>query len=116
MWQAHFASRCCWRGAGRSSASMKPGEYAVFSVGPYSFSARLQMRPAPTAQERLLTEKATASLRFLTGAGQLPVAAGDAVQECGAIIRGSPPTPGKPDIYRLRQKIEKDAPPSRDFW
>src|SRR6266436_6715050 len=102
MWQSHFASRCCWRGSGRSSASMKPARTRSFRPGS-------KMLTGANARKVRLTEKETAILRFLYRAGQLPVSRETLLQEVWGYNSGVTTHTLETHIYRLRQKIEKDA-------
>ena len=56
-----------------------------------------------------LTEKETAILRFLYRAGQLPVSRETLLQEVWGYNSGVTTHTLETHIYRLRQKIEKDA-------
>ena len=83
-------------------------EDAVFSVGPYSSA------PAPNADRRQcpkarLTEKETAILRFLYRAGHMPVSRETLLQEVWGYNSAVTTHTLETHIYRLRQKIEKDA-------
>src|SRR6187402_2020516 len=69
-------------------------EDAVFTIGPYKFR---------------LTEKETAILRYLYRAGQRPVSREVLLQEVWGYNSGVTTHTLETHIYRLRQKIEKDA-------
>jgi DNA-binding response OmpR family regulator len=84
-------------------------EDAVFSVGPYSFRPGSKMLTAANARKVRLTEKETAILRFLYRAGQLPVSRETLLQEVWGYNSGVTTHTLETHIYRLRQKIEKDA-------
>src|SRR5947208_3560683 len=84
-------------------------EDAVFSVGPYSFRPGSKMLTGANARKVRLTEKETAILRFLYRAGQLPVSRDTLLQEVWGYNSGVTTHTLETHIYRLRQKIEKDA-------
>ena len=81
-----------------------------FSIGPYTFrpSAKILADDAKRKKVRL-TEKETAILRFLYRAGQLPVSRETLLQEVWGYNSGVTTHTLETHIYRLRQKIEKDA-------
>src|SRR5437773_1976757 len=64
---------------------------------------------AANARKVRLTEKETAILRFLYRAGQLPVSRETLLQEVSGYNSGVTTHTLETHIYRLRQKIEKDA-------
>jgi DNA-binding response OmpR family regulator len=78
-------------------------EDAVFSVGPYSFRPGSKMLTGANAR------KETAILRFLYRAGQAPVSRETLLQEVWGYNSGVTTHTLETHIYRLRQKIEKDA-------
>jgi DNA-binding response OmpR family regulator len=84
-------------------------EDAVFSVGPYSFRPGSKMLTTAAAKKVRLTEKETAILRFLYRAGQMPVSRETLLQEVWGYNSGVTTHTLETHIYRLRQKIEKDA-------
>lgn len=84
-------------------------EDAVFTVGPYSFRPGSKMLSGANAKKVRLTEKETAILRFLYRAGQLPVSRETLLQEVWGYNSGVTTHTLETHIYRLRQKIEKDA-------
>jgi DNA-binding response OmpR family regulator len=84
-------------------------EDAVFSVGPYSFRPGSKMLTGANARKVRLTEKETAILRFLYRAGQQPVSRETLLQEVWGYNSGVTTHTLETHIYRLRQKIEKDA-------
>src|SRR6478735_9186136 len=75
-------------------------EDAVFAIGPYTF------RPSSKV---LLTEKETAILRYLYRAGQKPVSRETLLQEVWGYNSGVTTHTLETHIYRLRQKVERDA-------
>jgi DNA-binding response OmpR family regulator len=84
-------------------------EDAVFSVGPYSFRPGSKMLTGENAKKVRLTEKETAILRFLYRAGQQPVTRETLLQEVWGYNSGVTTHTLETHIYRLRQKVEKDA-------
>ncbi len=84
-------------------------EDAVFTIGPYSFRPSSKILLAPKASKVRLTEKETAILRYLYRAGQRPVARETLLQEVWGYNSGVTTHTLETHIYRLRQKIEKDA-------
>ena len=84
-------------------------EDAVFSVGPYSFRPGSKMLTAANARKVRLTEKETAILRFLYRAGQQPVSRETLLQEVWGYNSGVTTHTLETHVYRLRQKVEKDA-------
>jgi DNA-binding response OmpR family regulator len=84
-------------------------EDAVFTVGPYSFRPGSKMLTGANAKKVRLTEKETAILRFLYRAGQSPVSRETLLQEVWGYNSGVTTHTLETHIYRLRQKIEKDA-------
>jgi len=84
-------------------------EDAVFSVGPYSFRPGAKMMVDGNSKKIRLTEKETAILRFLYRAGQQPVSRETLLQEVWGYNSGVTTHTLETHIYRLRQKIERDA-------
>jgi DNA-binding response OmpR family regulator len=83
-------------------------EDAVFTVGPYSFRPGSKMLTTNTKKVRL-TEKETAILRFLYRSGLMPVSRETLLQEVWGYNSGVTTHTLETHIYRLRQKIERDA-------
>ena len=85
-------------------------EDAVFVIGPYTFrpSAKLLQDEAKNRRIRL-TEKEAAILKFLYRAGIKPVARQVLLNEVWGYNAGVTTHTLETHIYRLRQKIEKDA-------
>lgn len=83
-------------------------EDAVFTVGPYSFRPGSKMLSTSSKKVRL-TEKETAILRFLYRSGLSPVSRETLLQEVWGYNSGVTTHTLETHIYRLRQKIEKDA-------
>jgi DNA-binding response OmpR family regulator len=84
-------------------------EDAVFSIGPYSFRPGAKLLMGANAKKVRLTEKETAILRFLYRAGQVPMSRETLLQEVWGYNSGVTTHTLETHIYRLRQKIEKDA-------
>jgi DNA-binding response OmpR family regulator len=84
-------------------------EDAVFAIGPYSFQPSSKLLVAAKGAKIRLTEKETAILRFLFRAGQRPISREVLLQEVWGYNSGVTTHTLETHIYRLRQKIEKDA-------
>ena len=84
-------------------------EDAVFTIGPYTFRPSLKLLLNPDGSKVRLTEKETSILRYLYRAGQRPVSRETLLQEVWAYNSGVTTHTLETHIYRLRQKIEKDA-------
>ncbi|MBS0248266.1 MAG: response regulator transcription factor [Proteobacteria bacterium] len=84
-------------------------EDAVFNIGPYSFRPSSKLLLSPKGNKVRLTEKETAILRFLYRAGQKPVSRETLLQEVWGYNSGVTTHTLETHIYRLRQKVEKDA-------
>lgn len=84
-------------------------EDAVFTVGPYSFRPGAKMMVDGSDKKIRLTEKETAILRFLYRAGQQAVSRETLLQEVWGYNSGVTTHTLETHIYRLRQKIERDA-------
>ena len=84
-------------------------EDAVFTIGPYTFRPSSKVLLNPKAQKIRLTEKETAILRFLYRAAQAPILRETLLQEVWGYNSGVTTHTLETHIYRLRQKIEKDA-------
>ena len=89
-------------------------EDAVFTIGPYTFRPSSKLLLNPKGNKVRLTEKETAILRYLYRAGQRPVSRETLLQEVWGYNSGVTTHTLETHIYRLRQKVEKDAasPPS----
>ena len=70
---------------------------AIFTIGPYTFRPSLKLLLNPKGSKVRLTERETSVLRYLYRASQRPVSRETLLQQVWGYI------------YRLRQKIEKDA-------
>lgn len=84
-------------------------EDAVFNIGPYSFRPSSKLLLSPKGTKVRLTEKETAILRYLYRAGQKPVSRETLLQEVWGYNSGVTTHTLETHIYRLRQKVEKDA-------
>ena len=83
-------------------------EHAVFTIGPYTFRPNSKMLLNQGNKVRL-TEKETSILRYLFRAEQKPVSRETLLQEVWGYNSGVTTHTLETHIYRLRQKIEKDA-------
>ena len=84
-------------------------EDAVFTIGPYTFRPSSKILLNPNGSKMRLTEKETAILRYLYRAGQRPVSRETLLQEVWGYNSGLTTHTLETHIYRLRQKVEKDA-------
>jgi len=84
-------------------------EDAVFAVGHYSFHPSSKMLVDSAGRKIRLTEKETAILRFLYRSGQQPMSREVLLQQVWGYNSGVTTHTLETHIYRLRQKIEKDA-------
>jgi len=84
-------------------------EDAVFAIGPYTFRPSSKLLVNTTGTKVRLTEKETAILRYLYRAGQKPVSREVLLQEVWGYNSGVTTHTLETHIYRLRQKVEKDA-------
>ena len=84
-------------------------EDAVFQIGPYTFrpSAKLLINPEKNSKIRL-TEKETATLKYLYRAGNRAVSRDVLLGEVWGYNAGITTHTLETHIYRLRQKIESD--------
>jgi DNA-binding response OmpR family regulator len=84
-------------------------EDAVFTIGSYTFRPSMKLLLDPKGSKVRLTEKETSILRYLFRAGQQPVSRETLLQEVWGYNSGVTTHTLETNIYRLRQKIEKDA-------
>jgi DNA-binding response OmpR family regulator len=84
-------------------------EDAIFAIGPYSFWPSSKLLLNPKGNKVRLTEKETSILRYLCRAGQRSVSRETLLQEVWGYNSGVTTHTLETHIYRLRQKIEKDA-------
>src|ERR1700757_4374148 len=96
----------------RSRAQLRQheaSEDAVFTIGPYTFRPSSKILLNPKGNKVRLTEKETAILRYLYRAGQRPVSRETLLQEVWGYNSGVTTHTLETHIYRLRQKVERDA-------
>jgi len=84
-------------------------EDAVVNIGPYTFRPSAKLLVNPKGNKVRLTEKETAILRYLYRAGQRPVSREVLLQEVWGYNSGVTTHTLETHIYRLRQKVERDA-------
>ena len=84
-------------------------EDAVFTIGPYTFRPSSKLLLNPKGSKVRLTEKETSILRYLYRVGQRPVSRETLLREVWGYNSGVTTHTLETHIYRLRQKIEKDA-------
>ena len=89
--------------------SHEASEDAVFQIGPYTFRPGAKLLVGERGSKLKLTEKETAILRFLYRAGQRPVSRETLLQEVWGYNSGVTTHTLETHVYRLRQKVEKDA-------
>jgi DNA-binding response OmpR family regulator len=82
---------------------------ASFTIGPYTFQPSSKLLMGPKGNKVRLTEKETAILRFLYRAGLRAISREVLLQEVWGYNSGVTTHTLETHIYRLRQKIEKDA-------
>jgi DNA-binding response OmpR family regulator len=84
-------------------------EDAIFAIGPYKFWPASKLLLNQEGRKLRLTEKETSILRYLYRAGQRPASRERLLQEVWSYNSGVTTHTLETHIYRLRQKIEKDA-------
>jgi len=84
-------------------------EDAVFTIGSYTFRPSSKLLVNSKGSKVRLTEKETAILRYLYRAGQRPVSREILLQEVWGYNSGVTTHTLETHIYRLRQKVERDA-------
>ncbi len=84
-------------------------EDAVYTIGPYTFRPSSKLLINAKGGKVRLTEKETAILRYLYRAGERPVSREILLQEVWGYNSGVTTHTLETHIYRLRQKIERDA-------
>ena len=89
-------------------ALASPDEIELLGIVAVAGNVGLE-RTAANARKVRLTEKETAILRFLYRAGQMPVSRETLLQEVWGYNSGVTTHTLETHIYRLRQKVEKDA-------
>jgi DNA-binding response OmpR family regulator len=89
--------------------SHEQSEDAVFSIGPYEFRPASKLLLDDKGKKIRLTEKETNILKYLYRAGPKPVSREELLTEVWGYNAGVTTHTLETHIYRLRQKIEKDA-------
>ena len=84
-------------------------EDAVFTIGPHAFRPGSKLLLNPKGSKVRLTEKESSILRYLYRAGERPVSREKLLQEVWGYNSGVTTHTLETHIYRLRQKIERDA-------
>ena len=84
-------------------------ENIIFTIGPYTFRPSTKHLLNPKGGKVRLTEKETSILRYLYRADREPVSRETLLQEVWGYNSGVTTHTLETHIYRLRQKIEKDA-------
>ena len=84
-------------------------EDAIFTIGPYTFRASSKLLLNPKGNKVRLTEKETSILRYLYRACEQPVPRETLLGDVWGYNSGVTTHTLETHIYRLRQKIEKDA-------
>jgi DNA-binding response OmpR family regulator len=84
-------------------------EDAIFAIGPYKFWPASKLLLNQEGRKLRLTEKETSILRYLYRAGERPASRERLLQEVWSYNSGVTTHTLETHIYRLRQKIEKDA-------
>jgi len=89
--------------------SHETSEDAVFRIGPYEFRPAAKVLVDDKARKVRLTEKETSILKYLYRAGAKAVSREELLTEVWGYNAGVTTHTLETHIYRLRQKIEKDA-------
>jgi DNA-binding response OmpR family regulator len=84
-------------------------EDAIFAIGPYKFWPASKLLLNQEGRKLRLTEKETSILRYLYRAGERTASRERLLQEVWSYNSGVTTHTLETHIYRLRQKIEKDA-------
>jgi DNA-binding response OmpR family regulator len=84
-------------------------EDAVLTIGPHAFRPGSKLLLNPKGSKVRLTEKESSILRYLYRAGERPVSREKLLQEVWSYNSGVTTHTLETHIYRLRQKIERDA-------
>jgi DNA-binding response OmpR family regulator len=84
-------------------------EDAIFGIGPYTFWPASKLLLNQEGSKLRLTETETSILRYLYRAGERPASRERLLQEVWGYNSGVTTHTLETHIYRLRQKIEKDA-------
>ena len=84
-------------------------EDAIFAIGPFTFWPGSKLLLNQAGSKLRLTEKETSILRYLYRAGERPASRERLLREVWGYNSGVTTHTLETHIYRLRQKIEKDA-------
>jgi DNA-binding response OmpR family regulator len=84
-------------------------ENTTFNIGPFTFWPSAKLLLSPEGKKVRLTDKETSILRYLYRAGQRPVSREMLLRDVWGYNSGLTTHTVETHIYRLRQKIEKDA-------
>ena len=84
-------------------------EDAVFRIGPYTFRPSSKLLVSPKGSKVRLTEKERSIIRYLYRAEQQPISRETLLHKVWGYNSGVTTHTLETHIYRLRQKIEKDA-------
>jgi DNA-binding response OmpR family regulator len=84
-------------------------EDAVFTVGPYQFKPSQKLLTTEDGKKIRLTEKEAAIIRYLYRAGSTVVTRDVLLEEVWGYNSGVTTHTLETHVYRLRQKVEKDA-------
>ena len=93
----------------RPASPAETSEDAVFTIGPYAFRPGSKLLLNPKGSKVRLTEKESSILRYLYRAGQRPVSREKLLREVWGYNSEVTTHTLETHIYRLRQKIERDA-------
>ena len=89
--------------------SHEQSEDAVFRIGPYEFRPAAKLLVDAKQKKVRLTEKETNILKYLYRAGEKPVSREELLAEVWGYNAGVTTHTLETHVYRLRQKIERDA-------
>ena len=89
--------------------SFEQSEDATFKIGPYEFRPAMKLLVTADGKKIRLTEKETNILKYLYRAGGKPVARDELLSEVWGYNAAVTTHTLETHIYRLRQKVEKDA-------
>ena len=89
--------------------SAEQSEAAVYRLGAYEFRPAAKMLLDAQQKKIRLTEKETNILKYLYRAGEKPVSREELLAEVWGYNAGVTTHTLETHIYRLRQKVEKDA-------
>src|SRR5579872_7347420 len=89
--------------------SHEQSEDAVFRIGPYEFRPAAKLLVDAKQKKVRLTEKETSILKYLYRAGEKPVSREELLAEVWGYNAGVTTHTLETHVYRLRQKIEREA-------